>query len=90
MIADRLASQRPYWLPKARAPAFGAGAHYAQAINDAPGVLDESGLARITLPEVPFTRAHGGLAAPNDLQASLIQQVMPVLGGEGAGHRGGH
>ncbi|MEV7203464.1 CRISPR-associated helicase Cas3' [Streptomyces griseoluteus] len=85
VIADRLASQRHYWLPKAQAPAFGAGEHYAQAVKDASGVLVESGLTRITLPEVPFAQVHRGLAAPNDLQASLIRQLTPVAGEKGPG-----
>ncbi|MFB7738458.1 CRISPR-associated helicase Cas3' [Streptomyces sp. NPDC056112] len=85
VIADRLASQRHYWLPRAQAPAFGAGEHYAQAVKDAPALLEESGLARVTLPEVPFTQAHAGLAEPNDLQASLIRQLTPVVREKGSG-----
>ncbi|MFM9481003.1 CRISPR-associated helicase Cas3' [Streptomyces scabiei] len=85
IIADRLASQRHYWLPKAQAPAFGAGEHYAQAVRDAPAVLEESGLARITLPQVPFTQAHGGLERPNALQASVIGQLAAAVGEKGPG-----
>ncbi|MEU5756276.1 CRISPR-associated endonuclease Cas3'' [Streptomyces sp. NPDC047829] len=80
IIADRLASQRHYWLPRAQAPAFAAGEHYAQAVRDAPAVVEESGLTRITLPEVPFIQAHGGLERPNDLQASVIRQLTAVVG----------
>ncbi|MEU7340222.1 CRISPR-associated helicase Cas3' [Streptomyces sp. NPDC007074] len=85
IVADRLGSQRHYWLPKAQAPAFGAGEHYAVAVREAAAVLDASGLARITLAEVPFTQAHRGLRAPNDLQASLIWQLTPVVAEKGAG-----
>ncbi|MGI5430897.1 CRISPR-associated endonuclease Cas3'' [Streptomyces sp. CA-179760] len=85
IIADRLASQRHYWLPRAQAPAFAAGEHYAQAVRDAPAVVEESGLTRITLPEVPFTQAHGGLERPNDLQASVIRQLTAVVGEKGPG-----
>ncbi|MGW9498190.1 CRISPR-associated helicase Cas3' [Streptomyces prasinus] len=85
VIADRLASQRHYWLPKAQAPAFGAGEHYAKAVKDAAGVFDQSGLARITLPDVPFARAHRAVAQPNDLQASLIRQLDAAVGEKGPG-----
>ncbi|MGW7721497.1 CRISPR-associated helicase Cas3' [Streptomyces chartreusis] len=85
VIADRLASQRHHWLPRAQAPAFGAADHYAQAVRDAPDVITKSGLARVTLPEAPFARVHGGPAAPNDLQASLIGQLTPVVGEKGPG-----
>ncbi|MFE1797662.1 CRISPR-associated helicase Cas3' [Streptomyces sp. NPDC059517] len=85
VIADRLASQRHYWLPKAQAPAVRADAHYAQAVKDAPALLDQSGLARITLPGTPFTQAHRGLSTPNDLQASLIRQLATAVGERGPG-----
>ncbi|MGW7521637.1 CRISPR-associated endonuclease Cas3'' [Streptomyces sp. NPDC054796] len=85
IIADRLASQRHYWLPKAQAPAFGAGEHYAQALEDAPGLVEESGLRRISLPEVSFARAHRGVAQPNDLQASVMRQLPPAVGEKGPG-----
>ncbi|MFI9764982.1 CRISPR-associated helicase Cas3' [Streptomyces sp. NPDC051963] len=85
VVADRLASQRHHWLPRAQAPAFGAADHYARAVSDAPDVVKNSGLVRVTLPEVPFARAHGGPAAPNDLQASLMRQLTPVVGEKGPG-----
>ncbi|MFJ8351701.1 CRISPR-associated helicase Cas3' [Streptomyces sp. NPDC094153] len=85
IIADRLASQRHFWLPKAQAPAFGAGEHYAQAVRDAPAVVEESGLTRITLPQVPFTQAHGGLERPNALQASVIGQLTAAVREKGPG-----
>lgn len=84
-VADRLASQQHYWLPKAHAPAFGAGEHYAMACKEAPQVVDASGLARIHLPEVPFTQAHPRLDAPNELQASLMDQLPAVVGEKGPG-----
>ncbi|MFB6642951.1 CRISPR-associated helicase Cas3' [Streptomyces chartreusis] len=85
VLADRLASQRHHWLPRAQAPAFGAGDHYAQAVRDAPDVVTSSGLARVTLAETPFARAHGGPREPNDLQASLIRQLTAVVGEKGPG-----
>lgn len=85
VIADRLASQRHYWLPKAQAPAFGAGEHYAQAVKDAPVLLDGSGLPRVALPPASFAQAHRGLTAPNDLQASLIRQLTKVVEEKGPG-----
>jgi CRISPR-associated endonuclease/helicase Cas3 len=85
MVADRLASQRHYWLPKAQAPAFGAAEHYTQAVKDAVDVVDRSGLARVTLPAVPFAQAHAGLGAPNELQAALIGQLTAVVREKGPG-----
>ncbi|MGW4937059.1 CRISPR-associated helicase Cas3' [Streptomyces sp. NPDC004166] len=85
VIADRLASQRHYWLPKAQAPAFGAGEHYAQAVQDARALFDQSGLARTALPPTPFPQAHRGLEAPNELQASLIRQLTAAVGEKGPG-----
>ncbi|MEV0936432.1 CRISPR-associated helicase Cas3' [Streptomyces phaeochromogenes] len=85
IIADRLASQCHYWLPRAQAPAFGAGEHFAKAVRGAPAVFEESGLARITLAEVPFTQAHGGLQRPNDLQASVLGQLAAAVGEKGPG-----
>ncbi|MEU2772898.1 CRISPR-associated helicase Cas3' [Streptomyces sp. NPDC007162] len=85
IIADRLASQGHYWLPKAQAPAFGAGEHYAQAVLDAPALFEESGLDRVVLPETPFTQAHGGLDKPNDLQASVLEQLGTAVGEKGPG-----
>ncbi|TJZ99607.1 CRISPR-associated endonuclease Cas3'' [Actinacidiphila oryziradicis] len=84
-VADRLASQGHYWLARAMAPAFGAAEHYARARKEAVGLVDRSGLARIDLPPVPFTQAHGGLEAPNDLQASLMEQLPPAVEAKGVG-----
>ncbi|MFI6340516.1 CRISPR-associated endonuclease Cas3'' [Streptomyces sp. NPDC050535] len=85
VIADRLASQRHCWLPKAQAPAFGAAEHYAQAVRDAPALFEQSGLPRITLPYAPFRRAHGGLEAPNALQSSVMEQLALAVGEKGPG-----
>ena len=85
VLADRLASQRHYWLPKAQAPAFGAAEHYQGAVKDAREVVDRSGLARVTLPLTPFTQAHPRLGAPNALQASLMEQLPPMVSQKGPG-----
>ena len=85
MLADRLASQRHYWLPKAQAPAFGAAEHYQGAVKDAREIVDRSGLARITLPPTPLTQAHPRLEAPNALQASLMKQLPPMVSQKGPG-----
>lgn len=71
-------------LPKAQAPAFSAGEHY-QACKEAPALVNESGLARITLPPAPFAQVHRGAAAPNALQASLMEQLSSVVGEKGPG-----
>ncbi|UXX98133.1 CRISPR-associated endonuclease Cas3'' (plasmid) [Streptomyces sp. AD2-2] len=75
VIADRLASQGHYWLPKAQAPALGAADHYAQAVREAPGVLEQPGLTRITLPHTSFSRAHGGLET---LGRAVLSRLDPT------------
>ncbi|MFC9341542.1 CRISPR-associated helicase Cas3' [Streptomyces sp. NPDC057021] len=85
VIADRLASSRHYWLPKALAPAFGAGEHYQQACGDAVQLVEEAGLTRLTLPPAPFSSVHHGATEPNTLQASLINQLPPAVARNGPG-----
>ncbi|MFF3128935.1 CRISPR-associated helicase Cas3' [Streptomyces sp. NPDC057908] len=85
VIADRLASQRHYWLAKAQAPAFGAAEHWAQTVKDAPQLVDGSGLARVELPQMPFAGVHHGVDAPNDLQSSLIRQLPSAVEVKGPG-----
>ncbi|MFF3544747.1 CRISPR-associated helicase Cas3' [Streptomyces platensis] len=85
VIADRLASSRHYWLPKAQAPAFSAGEHYQQACQEAPTLVDESGLPRVTLPPAAFSQVHHGADAPNALQAALMEQLAAAVGEKGPG-----
>ncbi|MCX2182674.1 CRISPR-associated endonuclease Cas3'' [Streptomyces sp. SKN60] len=94
MVADRLASQPHVWIPRAMAPAFGASAHYASAWRPASqeaeepwaaAVVTASGLERADLPEVPFTTAHPHLERPNQLQASLMNQLDQAVAANGAG-----
>ncbi|WP_225885066.1 CRISPR-associated endonuclease Cas3'' [Streptomyces sp. fd1-xmd] len=85
VIADRLASSRHYWLPKALAPAFGPVEHYAQSCADAVRLVEEAGLRRVVLPAVPFARVHHGATDPNVLQASLITQLPPRAAVKGPG-----
>ncbi|MFF2792836.1 CRISPR-associated endonuclease Cas3'' [Streptomyces sp. NPDC058049] len=85
VIADRLASSRHYWLPKALAPAFGPAEHYAQSCADAARLVEEAGLARVILPAAPFARVHHGATDPNVLQESLIAQLSPLAAVKGPG-----
>ncbi|MFG2357558.1 hypothetical protein [Streptomyces sp. NPDC048521] len=48
-------------------------------------MVEESGLTRIILPQVPFTQAHGGLERPNALQDSVIGQLAAEVGEKGPG-----
>ncbi|MBT2530140.1 CRISPR-associated helicase Cas3' [Streptomyces sp. ISL-99] len=85
MVADRLASQRRFWLPNAHVPAFGAHEHYAHARSQAREEVERSGLGRIVLDRVPFPVAHPRLTAPNPLQASVLQQLPAIVKGRGGG-----
>jgi CRISPR-associated endonuclease Cas3-HD len=85
MAADRLASQRKVWAPRADMPAYGAAEHFAWARWKAREVVEESRLARIELPELPFCVAHPGLRTPNPLQASVLDRLPQLAGARGAG-----
>ncbi|MGW4757541.1 CRISPR-associated endonuclease Cas3'' [Streptomyces chartreusis] len=85
MAADRLASQRKVWAPRADMPAYGAAEHFAWACWKAREVVEESRLARIELPELPFSAAHPGLRTPNPLQASVLDRLPQLAGARGAG-----
>ncbi|MEU6071081.1 CRISPR-associated endonuclease Cas3'' [Streptomyces sp. NPDC047082] len=85
MVADRLASQRKVWAPRAHMPAYGAAEHFAWACWKAREVVEESRLARIELPALPFSAAHPGLRAPNPLQASILDGLPQLAGARGAG-----
>jgi CRISPR-associated endonuclease/helicase Cas3 len=84
MLADRLVSQRAYWIRRATAPAIGAAEHLAGSREQAPRLVDRSGLPRIVLPPAPFAQVHR-VPGPNVLQASLMAALedRPV-GGRGA------
>lgn len=85
MVADRLASQRRFWIPNAHTPSFGAGEHHAHARQQAEEEVERSGLARFALDRVPFNVAHEGLETPNPLQASVIEQLPGLVAARGGG-----
>ncbi|MET8134074.1 CRISPR-associated helicase Cas3' [Streptomyces sp. NPDC005251] len=85
MVADRLASQRKVWALRADTPAYGAAQHFAWARWKAREVVEESRLARIDLPVLPFPAAHPDLRAPNPLQASILDSLPRLAGARGAG-----
>ncbi|MEH0400670.1 CRISPR-associated endonuclease Cas3'' [[Kitasatospora] papulosa] len=85
MVADRVASQRRYWVPNAHTPSFGAAEHHSHARRQAEEETERLGLARFPLDRVPFTTAHPGLVEPNALQASVIQELPHLVAGRGSG-----
>lgn len=85
VLADRLASQRSHWLANAHQPAFGAAEHFTRARRQAVALVEESGLVRVDLARVPFARVHYGVAVPNALQRSVLEQLPALVGELGVG-----
>ncbi|MER6696219.1 CRISPR-associated helicase Cas3' [Streptomyces fimicarius] len=85
MVADRVASQRRYWVPNAHTSSFGAAEHHSHARRQAEEEVERLGLARFPLDRVPFTTAHPGLVEPNALQASVMQELPHLVAGRGSG-----
>ncbi|MFF0746387.1 CRISPR-associated helicase Cas3' [Streptomyces sp. NPDC004111] len=78
MLADRLASQKRVWVRRSQMSAYGASEHYPWARWMARGVVRESQLTRVPLPEVPFAVAHPDAGQPNPLQES-VRVRLPAL-----------
>ncbi|WP_406351012.1 CRISPR-associated endonuclease Cas3'' [Streptomyces sp. NBC_01635] len=85
MVADRVASQRRYWVPNADTPSFGAAEHHSHARWQAEEEVERLGLARFALNQVPFTIAHPGLKEPNALQASVMEELPHLVAERGSG-----
>ncbi|MYV50107.1 CRISPR-associated endonuclease Cas3'' [Streptomyces sp. SID2888] len=85
MVADRVASQRRYWVPNADTPSFGAAEHHSRARRQAEEEVERLGLARFALDRVPFTTAHPGLEEPNALQRSVMEELPHLVAERGSG-----
>lgn len=85
MVADRVASQRRYWVPNADTPSFGAAEHHSHARQQAEEEVERLGLARFALDRVPFSTAHAGLTEPNALQASAMEELPTLVAERGSG-----
>ncbi|MFF4082743.1 CRISPR-associated endonuclease Cas3'' [Streptomyces sp. NPDC001777] len=85
MVADRVASQRRYWVPNADTPSFGAAEHHSHARRQAEEEAERIGLARFSLDRVPFATAHSGLQEPNPLQASVMEELPRLVAERGSG-----
>lgn len=85
MVADRVASQRRYWVPNADTPSFGAAEHYSHARRQAEDEVERLGLTRFALDRVPFTTAHPGLEEPNAFQASVMEELPRLVAERGSG-----
>ncbi|MFJ2766087.1 CRISPR-associated helicase/endonuclease Cas3 [Streptomyces prasinus] len=60
--------------------------HFKRSQQDAPGLLDEAGLARVGLQRKGFAEAYGIQGEPNPLQRSVMEELR---GAVGEGRRGG-
>jgi CRISPR-associated endonuclease/helicase Cas3 len=85
MVADRVASQRRYWVPNADTPSFGAAEHHSRARRQAEEEVERLGLARFSLDRVPFVAAHAGLREPNALQKSVMEELPRLVAERGSG-----
>ncbi|MYS95609.1 CRISPR-associated nuclease/helicase Cas3 [Streptomyces chartreusis NRRL 3882] len=85
MVADRIASQRRYWVPNADTPSFGAAEHHSRARRQAEEEVERLGLARFALDRIPFTTAHPALKEPNALQASVMEEFPRLVAERGSG-----
>jgi CRISPR-associated endonuclease/helicase Cas3 len=85
MVADRVASQRRYWVPNADTPSFGAAEHHTRARRQAEEEVERLGLPRFALDRIPFTTAHPGLEEPNALQRSVMEELPWLVAERGSG-----
>ncbi|MFF9337586.1 CRISPR-associated endonuclease Cas3'', partial [Streptomyces albogriseolus] len=90
MVADRVASQRRYWVPNADTPSFGAAEHHSRARRQAEEEVERLGLARFSLDRIPFVTAHAGLKEPNALQKTVLEELPRLVAEGGEWYRGGH
>ncbi|MFI0990659.1 CRISPR-associated endonuclease Cas3'' [Streptomyces exfoliatus] len=85
MMADRLASRRRFWIPLADTPSFGAFEHATRVRELAQEAVEQAGLDQVTLPRAAFTTVHEGVAGPNALQASVLEQLPGWVRQRGSG-----
>ncbi|WP_399446181.1 CRISPR-associated endonuclease Cas3'' [Streptomyces sp. WAC04189] len=85
MVADRVASQRRYWVPNADTPSFGAAEHHSHARRQADEEVERLGLTRFALDRIPFTAAHAGLGEPTALQRSVMEELPHLAAERGSG-----
>ncbi|MFB6753587.1 CRISPR-associated endonuclease Cas3'' [Streptomyces sp. NPDC056353] len=85
MVADRVASQRRYWVPNADTPSFGAAEHHSRARRQADEEVERLGLGRFALDRIPFTTVHPGLEEPNALQRSVMEELPHLVAERGSG-----
>ncbi|MFG3480098.1 CRISPR-associated endonuclease Cas3'' [Streptomyces sp. NPDC047980] len=85
MLADRLSSQRRFWLPNADTPSSGANEHYSRARRQASDEVERSHLTRFDLDRIPFAAAHRGVQTPNAMQASVLEAMPELVRQQGSG-----
>ncbi|MGW1116668.1 CRISPR-associated endonuclease Cas3'' [Streptomyces tanashiensis] len=85
MMADRLVSRRRFWIPLANTVSFGAFEHAARVRELTWEAVERAGLDRITLPRAAFATVHEGVAGPNTLQASVLEQLPGWVRQRGSG-----
>ncbi|MGW7304287.1 CRISPR-associated endonuclease Cas3'' [Streptomyces sp. NPDC054835] len=85
MMADRLVSRRRFWVPLAGTLSFGAFEHATRVRELAWEAVEKAGLDRIALPRAAFTAVHEGVAGPNALQLSVLEQLPAWVRQRGSG-----
>ncbi|MER6145880.1 CRISPR-associated endonuclease Cas3'' [Streptomyces sparsogenes] len=84
ILADWLVSQESYLREGQAKRVVSLEEHLGQARVAAPGLVDEAGLAPVTLVRKEFAEVHG-FARPNPLQRSLIEQLPGAVAEYGPG-----
>ncbi|MGW3683352.1 CRISPR-associated helicase Cas3' [Streptomyces prasinus] len=86
ILADWLVSQEDYLRMRQQGLEPVLADHFKRSQQDAPGLLDEAGLARVGLQRKGFAEAYGIQGEPNPLQRSVMEELR---GAVGEGRRGG-
>ncbi|MFC5904023.1 CRISPR-associated helicase Cas3' [Streptomyces zhihengii] len=86
ILADWLVSQEDYLRGRQRALEPSLAGHFERSRQDAAGLLEGAGLARVRLGRKGFGEAYGIAGEPNPLQRSVMGELR---GAVGEGLRGG-
>jgi CRISPR-associated endonuclease/helicase Cas3 len=86
IVADWLTSQEEFIVPRLPGEGWSAssaevGAHWASAVDAAPGVVERAGLGRADFREREFSGLFG--FSPNALQRSLVEELPGLVEGPG-------
>lgn len=88
ILADWLVSQADYLRGRQKWLDPSVENHFAQSVADAPGLLEEAGLAPVRLERLDFGETYGIDGSPNPLQQSIMEELPAAVAGGGR-RRGG-